>query len=160
MQPAETPKPTTGMWAPYEPPEIGEPLDTLDKVGPFVLLQVHVREGVATSYGPRDAADLTVATTETGVVRTFSGFAAGVVGMCKRVGDGDLPAVCRIVETQAGRGKTRWLELVQLLPAGADVAAIAKAQPVPIAAIVAGATHDELAHELRLRLDVDDDIPY
>lgn len=126
---------TSGMWAPYEPPEIGEKLDELDKVGPFVLLAVKVREAVATQFGPRDAVDLTIATTETGVVRSFSGFSAGVVGAAKRVQAGDLPAVCRVVEQQAGQGKTRGLELVQLLPAGADVGAVAKAQPVPIAPI-------------------------
>lgn len=149
MQPdtSSSPTPDSGMWAPYEPPVIGEPLDQLDKVGPFVLLAAKVREGVRTEYGPRDAVDLDVATTDAGVIRTFSGFSAGVVGMAKRVTPGDLPAVCRVIETTAGRGKTRGLELVQLVPAGADVAAIAKAQPVPLAPIQpAGDTHDDIPY--------------
>lgn len=143
---AAQPERSTGMWAPYDPPEIGEKLDELDKVGPFVLLAVKVREGVSTQYGPRDAVDLTVATTETGVVRSFSGFAAGVVGMAKRVTDGDLPAVCRIVEKQQNRGATKGLELIQLLPAGADIGAVAKAQPVPLAPIQPHADDDDIPY--------------
>lgn len=135
MSAAEEHVQQTGMWAPYVPPEIGEKLDELDKIGSFVLLEAKVREGVATEYGPRDAVDLRVATTEAGKARVFSGFAAGIVGQCKRIGAGDLPAVCRVIESTTGRGKTRGLELIQLVPAGADVAAIAKGQPVPIAPI-------------------------
>ena len=131
QHPSPTPA-TSGMWAPYEPPEIGEPLDTLNDVGPFVLVDAHVREGVATQYGARDVVDLVVATAEAGVTRSFSGFAAGVVGQCKRLEPGNLPALVKIVDTTVGRGKTRGLELVQLLGPGADVAAIARAQPAAI----------------------------
>lgn len=141
MSAAEQHQQQSGMWAPYVPPEIGEKLDELDKIGPFVLLEAKVREGVATSYGPRDAVDLRVATTEAGKTRVFSGFSAGIVGQAKRITAGDLPAVCRIVETNHGRGATRGLELVQLVPTSADVAAIAKAQQVPIAPIQA--QHDD-----------------
>ncbi len=130
---SQTSTPQTGMWAPYEPPEIGEPLDVLEQVDAFVLVDVKVREAVATQYGPRDAVDLTVATTDPGKTRCFSGFSAGIVGQSKRVEAGNLPALCRVVPQTSGRGTTRGLELVQLLVPGADVAAIAKAQRVPIA---------------------------
>ena len=101
-----------GMWAPYEPAPIGEPLELLEEAGEFVLLEARVREGVGTQYGPRDAVDLVVATTEPGVTRMVSGFAAGIVGQVKRQQDGHLPAVARIVSQQTGRGATRALELV------------------------------------------------
>jgi len=130
-----TPPSEGGMWAPYEPPEIGEPLDTLENVPAFVLLGAKVREGVKTEYGPRDAVDLVVQTTTVDVTRLFSGFAAGVVGQAKRITAGDLPAVCRIVKMPTGRGETRGLELVERVPAGADLPALARAQATPIAPI-------------------------
>jgi hypothetical protein len=126
-----TPAPESGMWAPYEPPEIGEKLEVLEEAGAFVLVGVAVREGIKTEHGPRDAVDLTVQTGGEGT-RLFSGFSAGIVGQAKRMADGDLPAVCRIVPVHVSRGTTRGLELVQSLAAGADLAAAAKAQRVPI----------------------------
>jgi hypothetical protein len=132
MEAATSPTPSSGMWAPYEPAEIGESLDILEQVGPFVLLGAVVREGISTQYGPRDAVDLTVQTSEPGKTRLFSGFAAGIVGQCKRVGDGDLPAIAKIVPQATGRGSTRGLELVDRPAAGADLAAIAKACPIPV----------------------------
>jgi hypothetical protein len=120
------------MWAPYEPPEIGESLDELEKLGEFVLVEVRVRENVHTAYGPRDAADLRVQTTQRNLTRLFSGFSAGVVGQSKRVQPGDLPAVCRIVPTEVGRGRTRGLALVRTLEAGAELAKIAVSLATPV----------------------------
>jgi len=142
MEPATSPTPETGMWAPYEPAEIGEKLDTLYQIGAFVLLEATVREAVQVEVEPgvkkmREPVDLRVQTTDANVQRVFSGFAAGIVGMAKRVQPGDLPAVCQIVDQPAARGTTRALRLVQRIPAGADVATIAASQPVPIMPIVA-----------------------
>lgn len=140
------PKPPSGMWAEYEPPEIGEPLEELAKFGDFLLLAVKVREGIGTAYGARDAVDLAVQTTEQGRTRMFSGFSAGVVGQAKRIEDGDLPAVCRIVETTASRGKTRGLELVRMVDAGADLAAIARALPTQVLPIAPAGAGDDIPY--------------
>jgi hypothetical protein len=121
-----------GMWGPYEPAAIGEPLELLEQAGRFVLVDASVREGVATQYGPRDAVDLVVATTEPGVTRLVSGFAAGIVGQVKRKADGDLPAVATIVQQQTGRGATRALQLVEAVPAGTDPSAVAAQLAVPL----------------------------
>lgn len=142
MEPATLPTPTSGMWAPYEAPEIGEKLDTLYQVGSFVLLEATVRDAVEVEVEPgkkkmREPVDLRVQTTDANVQRVFSGFAAGIVGMAKRVTPGDLPAVCRIVDQPTQRGTTRVLELVKLIPAGADVAAIAASLAVPMMPIQA-----------------------
>jgi hypothetical protein len=99
----------------FEPFEKAEPLTTLEEVGEFVLLKTKVREGVVTEFGKRAVADLTVATTEPGVVRTFGTFAAGIVGQCRRVEEGDLPSVVLIKPQQADNGMTKVLELVSPL---------------------------------------------
>lgn len=132
---------SSGMWQPYEPAAIGEPLDLLEQAQRFVLLDASVREGVATQYGPRDAVDLVVATTEPGVTRLVSGFAAGIVGQVKRKGDGDLPAIAAIVPQQTGRGATRALQLVEKVAASdpASVAAVAARLPVPLRPLNAAA---------------------
>ena len=131
-----TPEPGTGMWAPYVPPVIGEPLATLDDVAAFVLVDAQVRPAVELEFDGvkkmRTPVDLTVATAEPGVTRTFSGFAAGIVGQVERLEPGNLPALCRIIDSEVARGKTRGLELVQILEPGADVAAIARAQSTAI----------------------------
>lgn len=116
----------TGMWAPYEPAPIGEPLELLEEAGQFVLVDANVREGVATQYGPRDAIDLVVATTEPGVTRVVSGFAAGIVGQVKRKRDGDLPAIAAIVSQETGRGRTRALEFVGAIDKTAGEQALAE----------------------------------
>lgn len=125
---------SSGMWAPYEPATIGEPLELLEEAGTFVLVNATVREGVPTQYGPRDAVDLVVATVAPTVYRTVSGFAAGIVGQVKRKGENDLPAVAKIVSQQTGRGATRALELIkQLEDTGASaIAAEAAAQPTQL----------------------------
>lgn len=136
MEAASAPKPETGMWAPYVPPEIGEPLDTLNDVGAFVLVDAKLRDPVEVAFTEkgqtvkkqRQPVDLIVATADPDVTRLFSGFAAGIVGQVSRLEAGDLPALCRIVKTSSGRGETRGLELVQPIAAGADLAAIARAQ--------------------------------
>jgi hypothetical protein len=124
------------MWAPYVPPAIGEPLDTLNDVGAFVLVAAQVRPAVSVTFDGvakmRVPVDLTVATAEAGVTRTFSGFSAGIVGQVERLEANNLPALVKIVEQEAGRGRTRGLELLQLLGPAADVAAIARAQPAAI----------------------------
>jgi hypothetical protein len=155
MSTAANEQPTSGMWAPYVPPEIGEKLGQLKEAGEFVLVAVTVREGVKTDYGPRDAVDLRVQTIAVDKTRVFSGFSAGIVGQAKRVQPGDLPAVCRIIGKETGRlddnGKpytTDSLELVRQLPAGVDVVTIAQALSVPIAPVAPAAAQ---AH---------DDIPY
>lgn len=130
--PEETALPESGMWAPYEPVEIGEPLELLEQAGTFVLLVARVRKGVETQYGLRDAVDLEIATTETGTVRKVSGFAAGIVGQVGRMADGDLPVVARISGQATPRGTTKVLMLVQKLEPGADVAVIARSLPTPI----------------------------
>jgi hypothetical protein len=123
-------QPTAGMWAPA--PEIGEPLETLEEAGQFVLVAIDVRPSVKTEFGDREPVDLTVATTDPVDRRHFSGFSAGVVAQAKRLADGDLPAVCRIVSQPTRKGQTKGLELVRLVNADADLAAIAKALPVPM----------------------------
>lgn len=125
----------TGMWAAYEAPTIGESLDVLEQLDAFVLLSVKVREAVPTQHGPRDAVDLVVQTTTPAATREFSGFAAGIVGQAKRVHASDLPAVCRVVKTEVGRGKTRALVLIQRVAPGGDLAAIARSVGVPLAPI-------------------------
>lgn len=120
------------MWAPYEPADVGEPLDTLEQVPAFVLLETHVREGITTQFGPRDAVDLIVQTGIAGETRLFSGFAAGIVGQAKRLEPGDLPAVCKVVARPTRKGTTRGLELVEKVSPMADVAAIAKSLPTPV----------------------------
>jgi hypothetical protein len=136
QHPTPPPAAGTGMWAPYVPPVIGEPLDTLNDVGPFVLVEAQVRPAVPLQFDGqtkmRVPVDLTVATAEPGVTRMFSGFSAGIVGQVERLEPGNLPALVKIVEQEAGRGRTRGLELLQLLGAGADVATIARAQPAAI----------------------------
>jgi hypothetical protein len=146
--------PATGMWSPYEPPTIGEPLDTLNDVGAFVLVDAKVRPPVEVEFQEKGVAvkkmrtpvDLTVQTAEEGVVRTFSGFAAGIVGQVERLDPGNLPALCKIVETEVGRGRTRGLELVQLLAAGADLATIARSQPAAIMPIKGHDPHDPIPY--------------
>ncbi len=135
IQPASTPE--SGMWAPYVPPEIGEPLSMLEEVGPFVLLAGTVRDKVQTQYGETKAFDLTVATTAQGEVRTVSGFGKAIVGQLERMQAGDLPAVCKAIKTDTGReNQARELQLLQLLQAGADVAAVARSLPTPIGPLV------------------------
>src|SRR5438270_10361895 len=120
MEAASAPKPETGMWAPYVPPEIGEPLDTLNDVGAFVLVDAKLRDPVEVEFTEkgqqvkklRQPVDLVVATADPDVTRLFSGFAAGIVGQVSRLEPGDLPALCRIVKTGTARGETRGLELV------------------------------------------------
>lgn len=130
------PAPASGMWAPYEPPEIGEPLDTLKQVPAFVLVDAKVREPVDVEFdgktSKRTPADLIVQTAEAGKTRIFSGFAAGVVGRVKRLEPGNLPAVVKVVEEVTPRGRTLGLALVQTIAAGADLAAIAKGLPTPM----------------------------
>lgn len=132
----ETPQtghaPEGGMFGPYVPPTIGEPMDELAKLPSFVLLGAVLREKVATAYGLRTAVDLQVATTVPGEIRVFSGFAAGVVGQVRRKADGELPAVVALHHVQLERGATLELALVQPIAAGADVAALAAAQPAPL----------------------------
>jgi hypothetical protein len=141
VEASQSPTPLTGMWAPYTPPEIGEKLDTLVGVDAFVLVDAVVREPIEVTFTEkgeqvkkmRRPVDLRVATAEAGVTRLFSGFDAGIVGQVERLEPGNLPALCRIINTNpTGRGQTRGLELVQLLAGGADVAAIARAQSTPI----------------------------
>lgn len=131
-QPQAPAAPESGMWAPYVPPTIGEAIDELALLPSFVLLDAKVRENVDTSYGKRTAVDLYVATTTSGEVRVFSGFTAGIVGQAKRKGPNDLPAVARIVDVQLERGATKQLMLLQPVPAGADVGAIAASLPAPL----------------------------
>lgn len=132
MEASQQPAARTGMWAPYVPPEIGEPLDTLNDVGAFVLVDAKLRDPVTVEFDgvkkQRQPVDLVVATVDADVTRLFSGFAAGVVGQVSRLEAGDLPALCRIIKTSSGRGETRGLELMQPIAAGADLAAIARAQ--------------------------------
>lgn len=120
----------SSMWDPFEK---GEPLETLVEAGRFVLLDGRVRTGIKTEHGERDACDLYVSTTEDGVVRIFSGFAAGIVGQLKRKGEGDLPAVVTIVEHDTGKGNpTKALELIAKLEEGASASSIAASLPVPM----------------------------
>jgi hypothetical protein len=137
MEAASAPKPTTGMWAPYVPPEIGEPVATLDDVAGFVLVDAKVREPIEVEFNDggklvkkmRTPFDLRIQTADADVTRIFSGFDVGIVGQIGNLEEGNLPAVCRVVKTNpTGRGQTRGLELVQLLAPGADLAAIARAQ--------------------------------
>jgi hypothetical protein len=136
VAPQPEPAPTSGMWAPYVPPEIGEPLDTLAQVPAFVLVDAKVREPVDVTFdgttSKRTPVDLRVQTTDPNVTRLFSGFAAGVVGRVKRMQAGDLPAVVKLVDETTPRGRTLGLALVQAVAAGADLAAIAKSLPTPM----------------------------
>jgi hypothetical protein len=144
----------TGMWAPYEPTAIGEPLELLEEAGEFVLVEASVREGVSTQYGPRDAVDLVVGTIEPGVTRLVSGFAAGIVGQAKRKLDGDLPAVVRIVPRQTGRGATRELDpIAEVDGNAAAIAEAARGLPVPLAPLNTAANGEG-------RPAGDDGIPY
>jgi hypothetical protein len=128
-QPQETPG---GMWAPYEPLEIGEPLDALVEAGQFVLVKLTVRDNIKTEHGLRSAVDLTVQTTIKDATRLFSCFSAGIVGQAKRMVDGDLPAIVKVVDQNTPRGATRALELVGRLDPGADLAGLARSLPTPI----------------------------
>lgn len=150
MEAASTPNLRTGMWAPYVPPEIGEPLDTLNDVGAFVLVDAKLRDPVAVEFDGvkkmRQPVDLTVATAEADVTRLFSGFSAGIVGQVSRLEPGNLPALCRIVNTPTGRGQTRGLELVQPIAAGADLAAIARAQSPALMPLKGHDPHDPIPY--------------
>lgn len=139
MSAVQQPGEPSGMWAPYVPAEIGEKFDTLQEAGEFVLVDVKVREGIKTEFGPRDAADLYVQTIDPTKTRLFSGFSKGIAAQCSHVQPGNLPAVCRIVSQATPRGATLGLELVRQLPTGADVASIAKALQVPIAPVAVAA---------------------
>lgn len=127
------PQRTSGMWAPYTPPEIGEKLDVLAGCT-FVLVDAAVRDPIEVDFGAegkkmRQPVDLRVQTAEPGVTRLFSGFSAGIVGQVSHMETNDLPALCRIIESNpTGRGTTRGLELVQLLAVDADLATLARAQ--------------------------------
>ena len=129
LAPEGAPPPSSGMWAPLVR---GEPEETLYEAGEFVLLSASIRDAVKTEYGPRDVADLTVATTVAGVTRLFSTFKAGVVGQVSRQQDGDLPAVVMLSPSATPKGETRILVKVQPVAAGADVAQIAKSLRTPM----------------------------
>jgi hypothetical protein len=143
-----------GMWAAYEPAAIGESLELLEQARQFVLVDVSVREGVPTRYGPRDAVDLVVGTIEPGATRLVSGFAAGIVGQAKRKRDGDLPAVARIVSQQTSRGTTAALEIVEKVAGDAEaIAEAARRQEIPMQPLNRHANGDG-------NPDGDDGIPY
>lgn len=136
IPPPQPPAPS-GMWAPYEPPVIGEEIKVLKEGGsPFVLVAAELRENVKTSFGPKTAVDLTVQTTTPGSTRLFSGFDAGIVGQVSRIEPGNLPAVCEIIEQETGKGKTAGLQLVRQIPRDLDdLAGIAAALPVAVVAL-------------------------
>ena len=133
---AETPQtatvPESGMFAPYVPPTIGEPLDKLEKLSAFVLLGAVLREGIATAHGTATAVDLHVATTVPGEIRVFSGFAKAAVGQVRRMTAGDLPAVVALRDIKLENGVSREIVLIQPIAAGADVAGIASSLPEPL----------------------------
>ena len=139
---APPPVPASSGSSMWDPVEYGEPLETLDGLT-FLLLDATVREGIKVRFQDngverealRDAVDLVVATTSPGETRTFSGFAAGIVGQVKRKGPNDLPAVCRIRLEQTRRGPTKVLELVDRAQPGGDEGAALIARglaPTPI----------------------------
>jgi len=143
-------QPSSGMWAPYVPPEIGEKFDVLKTAGEFVLVDVTVREPVDVEIEGRKVkrtpADLRVQTIDATKTRLFSGFAAGIVAQCKRFQAGDLPAVVRIVDATTPNGKTTVLEMVKPIAAGANLAAIAGSLPVPIAPIAPSTPTDDIPY--------------
>lgn len=128
---------TDGMWSEYVPPEIGEPLELLQQAGEFVIVSASIRDGVKTKHGEKSAFDITVQTIQPGATRLVSGFASGIVAQIRMANADDLPAVARIVETPTPRGTTHTLGLVSKLDPAADLAAVARSLPTPIAPLPA-----------------------
>lgn len=94
----------SSMWDPIEP--LGERFDLLHEAGAFVLVAAAVRPKIETAYGERNPVDLTVATTEPGVTRKFSGFGGALVAQVRQLGANDLPALVKFttVSTPNGEG--------------------------------------------------------
>jgi len=120
------------MWNPIEP--LGERFALLHESGAFVLVAAAVRPKIETAYGERNPVDLTVATTEVGITRKFSGFGGALVAQVRQLNAADLPALVKFTTVSTPNGDGLALERIRAGRGATPerLAEVAREQPAPI----------------------------